>query len=373
MQKKTIAVLHVLTDGSFGGALSWLCALFSSADFNRFRYGVILPVGSEAEKRLAHFPIERFPLSLQKASVSLADLSNFSRAIRAFSPDIIQTHGAFGARLAGSFSAPHAFLLLTKHCVFESRRSRFPLLAHTSALFFRPFTHAAFATAECAKELLLREGFSASSVLTIHNGSPFKKAPNREEILSLRQKLGLCSFIIVFCGRLEKEKNPRFLLDVAAILSKKTKKFSILLIGDGKEKEIMIEDAAARNLENCFHFLGYQETPHRYLALADVQINCSIHSETSSLSLIEGFSLGVPAVVSSLKGNRETVKNGQNGLIYPKGNAHTCAELLLRLMDDKNLHKHLSLGAYRSYHKAFSSKCMTKKYEYFYRTLIFHS
>ena len=43
----------------------------------------------------------------------------------------------------------------------------------------------------------------------------------------------------------------------------------------------------------------------------DVQINASYESETSSLSVIEGMSAGVPSVVSDIGGNPLLVENGK--------------------------------------------------------------
>ncbi len=375
MKHRKIAVLHVLSDGSFGGALSFLVSLFSSCDYRRFTYGVILPKDSEAERKLARFPITVIALELQTRSFAPSDLWKIGRAIAAFSPDIIQTHGAFSARLAGFLTAPRAFLLCTKHCVFASARSRHPLFARVLSLSLRPFTHLSLATAKCAEKMLLREGCRSESVLTIPNGALPQKQPSEEERCARRQTLGFSddSLILGFCGRLEKEKNPRFLLSLARALAEKGVPFRILVIGDGTQRKTLNKQCKRMRLEEFFRFVGYQSDPSPYLSLCDVQINCSLLSETSSLSLSEGFSLGVPALASSLPGNREMIRNGENGLIYPKGNARACASLLARLASDRTLLKNLSRGAQKSYRQRFSSALMAKRYECLYRALMRHS
>ena len=45
-----------------------------------------------------------------------------------------------------------------------------------------------------------------------------------------------------------------------------------------------------------------------------------------SLALLEGMSLGIPAVVSDFGGNPGVIKNGQNGYIVPKQNSKALAE-----------------------------------------------
>lgn len=375
MKDSRIAVLHVLSDGSFGGALSHLTALFSSGDHRRFRYGVILPRGSEAERKLAPLPVTVIALDLQKRSFSARDLCKLGQSTSAFAPDIVQTHGALGARVAAFFAAPHAFLLLTKHCVFESSRSRCPLLARALSFAARPFTHLSVATATCAEKMLLREGAPASSVLTVQNGAPPKKRPDEKAMRMRRQALALpldC-LTVGFCGRLEKEKNPRFLLSLARALAAKGISFCVLVIGDGSQRAMLEEQSKRMGLGAHFRFVGYQSDPALDLSLCDVQINCSLLSETSSLALSEGFALGIPALASSLPGNREMIRQGENGLLYPKGDVRACASLLARLSADRSLLKCLSRGAQRAYRQRFSSALMAKRYECLYRALVRHS
>ncbi len=44
--------------------------------------------------------------------------------------------------------------------------------------------------------------------------------------------------------------------------------------------------------------------------------------------------MGVPAVVTDIRGCRETVKHGENGLLFPAGDAHALAQSLIELLGD---------------------------------------
>lgn len=368
------AILHVLTDRAFGGALSWLFCMLSEADHDRFRYGVILPEGSEAARKLAALPVIVIALPIKERSWSPADLWKLRRAIAAFDPDIVQTHGSLSARMAGLFAAPRAFLLLTKHCVFSSPRSRHPYFARCLNLCIRPFTHAAIATAECAKRMLVREGMKNACILTVPNGAQPLTPPTARKTQELQKKLGLDACLTVgFCGRLEQEKNPRFLLALARELADRELTFRILVIGDGTQRRTLAARAAKMGLADRLCFVGYAKDVAPYLTLCDVQINCSLLSETSNMALLEGFSLGIPAVASSLDGNRETVIHGKNGFIYPKGDVRACADLVCRLAADNPLRQKLSLGARRVYDSCFRAALMARRCEVFYTALTRHS
>lgn len=64
-------------------------------------------------------------------------------------------------------------------------------------------------------------------------------------------------------------------------------------------------------------FAGFIERVERALWAMDAQINASTESEGTSLSLLEGMSFGLPAVVSDIGGNPLLIQDGENGLVFP--------------------------------------------------------
>ena len=52
------------------------------------------------------------------------------------------------------------------------------------------------------------------------------------------------------------------------------------------------------------------------LGAMDVQVNASTISETSSLSLLEGMSIGLPAIASDCGGNPSLIFPGENGFLF---------------------------------------------------------
>ena len=75
------------------------------------------------------------------------------------------------------------------------------------------------------------------------------------------------------------------------------------------------------------------------LNITDVQANCSFGTEATSLSLLEGMSLGIPAVVTSFGGNPGVIKNGENGFLVPVNNAEKMAEGIEKLLTDEELYE----------------------------------
>ena len=369
MQKKKISVLHSLTDRHIGGAGTWLVSFLSTANQSQFRYGVILPQNSALIKRLPK-GINIIPLPIHEKSFCIKDIPHYFRAIKAFQPDILQTHGSLGARIGALLASPHTALIVTKHCIFENATGRHRPLGHFLYTVAAPFTHAAIATADCAARALQKEGMKRTRIITVKNGALPCRIPKKSEQDALRRQLGIENrFVVGFCGRLEPDKNPLFILKLASLL-RSDGRFFFLVVGDGSLRPKMMHLCKKRGLSHLMHFTGYLDDVSLPLSLFDAQINCSLLSETSNMALLEGFSLGVPAVASLCGGNRETVRRGISGMLYKKNNAAACADCLRRLASDTALHDTLSRGARQLFEKEYHSRLMTARCETFYRTLV---
>ena len=99
----------------------------------------------------------------------------------------------------------------------------------------------------------------------------------------------------------------------------------------------------------------------------DLSLNCSWGTEATSLALIDGMSLGLPAVVTRFGGNPGVIRDGVNGLLTPVKDADAMADAILRLAGDAKLYKNLSEGASRIFAETFTAAAMTRQIEAVYR------
>ena len=109
------------------------------------------------------------------------------------------------------------------------------------------------------------------------------------------------------------------------------------------------------------YFTGFCDNVAPIFNITDVNVNCSFVSETASLSLSEGMSIGIPCVASDVAGNPYMVKNEQNGLVFKKHSAQTLANALIRFYCDNELYKKCSLGALKRYREELNDKIMCQK------------
>jgi glycosyltransferase involved in cell wall biosynthesis len=149
--------------------------------------------------------------------------------------------------------------------------------------------------------------------------------------------------VVGFVGRLVAEKGVRELLEAARIVRRSHPGVRFLLVGHtDHEKADRVSPEAARELdgEGTCVFAGFREDmPELYLAM-DVFVLPS-QREGFPRAPMEASAMKVPCVVTDVRGCRQAVRAGDNGLLVPVGDARALAEAICGLLDDRSLARRL--------------------------------
>lgn len=142
----------------------------------------------------------------------------------------------------------------------------------------------------------------------------FKKEITSSEKTELRKKYGFTNkdFIVLFCGRIIKEKGILEL--VQAINEIKNENIKLLIVGSVNfSKSVMtqfeINLREIINQGNKIKLTGYikNEELYKYYKIADIQVVPSILEEAAGLVAIEGMISGLPLIVTNSGGMIEYV------------------------------------------------------------------
>ena len=117
-------------------------------------------------------------------------------------------------------------------------------------------------------------------------------------------------------------------------------------------------------------FSGFVDDVSEIMNITDINVNCSIGTETSSLALSEGMSLGIPAIASDYAGNKYIVKNRVNGLIFRQRDHVDLAKKILFLVKNKSVYDEFSINARKRFLSELNAKNMTDKTERYYMYLL---
>jgi len=149
---------------------------------------------------------------------------------------------------------------------------------------------------------------------------------------------------VVFVGRLIANKGARLALDAFALLKERGCRFSAVVVGDGPLGPSLRDAVRSLGLEGAVTFTGAIVGVVRELRDADVLIRPSM-TEGMSLAVLEAMACGLPVVATDVPGNRDLVRDGENGVLVPYGQPEALAGALERLASDAALRDRLGRAA----------------------------
>ena len=381
MSLKRIRILHVLSDTNIGGAGRLLYNLARSIDESRLEFIYAFPEGSQLiglfKQQDPESKIYTFTHGKDR-SFDLAAIKELIKMIKTVSPDILHAHSSFFARVAARLSGiDKPRIVYTKHCVFDSPRIvKSKLFKKAYATIDQMFCGRIVAVADCAKEKLAEYGIDPDRVTVIINGvEPLEKISEPEK-LKIREELNIHpdAFVVGISARLEECKGHATLLR-AAWLTKKNKVDNVvfLIVGGGSCERSLNELSSELEISDRVIFTGFQNNVARNVNIFDVNVNCSTGTETSSLAISEGLSLGKPIIASDFGGNPNMVKEGVSGFLFPKRDFMALYDKIMLIKNDKSLLKRLSENAEKDFSERFSALLMASQYEKFYAEIMINN
>ena len=156
---------------------------------------------------------------------------------------------------------------------------------------------------QIAEELRDR-GYRSEAVFEIPNGVPIPEQPWRTgQVSTARKQLGLPNRpTIVYTGRLHTDKGLGDLIDAVAPLKQTVGSFTLLLVGDGPERDALQRRAEERGVKEFVHFTSQVESVEPYLRASDMFVLPS-YQEGLSVSLLEALAIGMPCLASDIPAN----------------------------------------------------------------------
>jgi len=189
-----------------------------------------------------------------------------------------------------------------------------------------------------------------------------------------RREFGLPSNarVIGFVGRLVAEKGILELLQAARIVAQHIPALRLLIIGPiDEDKSDALRPVIAQDygLSDLCIFAGLRQDMPELYSLMDVFVLPS-HREGFPRSPMEASAMGVPCVVTNIRGCRETVEQGRNGILVPLGNFRSLADAIVELLTDRDKAKKMGEEGRRMARERFDEQIVFKKVKTEYTRLL---
>jgi len=139
----------------------------------------------------------------------------------------------------------------------------------------------------------------------------------------------------------------------------------------GKDMDIPENRAIIESLPHPerVHILGWRADGLRIIKMADTFLLASLYGESITKSVLEGMSLGTPAIITNIPGNRDMIEDGVSGYMVPKKDPQAMAQALLKMYRDGNA-KEMGQAAKERIRTRFSADRTIEGYEAFYQGLV---
>ena len=141
---------------------------------------------------------------------------------------------------------------------------------------------------------------------------------------------------IAFAGRFVPQKN---LLQIVKTLAQvKDLNWQAVLIGDGQDKEMLLDRVKAEGLDGRIEFPGWK-TPEEVIDIfhhSDILFMPSL-TEGLPVTGIQGMASGLALLLSNAGGNPEIIREGSNGFIHDPEDTEGFAKDLRTLLQDPDL------------------------------------
>lgn len=341
--------------------------------------GFVFSPGPEADVlRRQGFAVGEVFISRRIGPTDLISIARLVQYLRREAPDIVHTHtskagvvGRIAARLAGVRHVVH-----TIHGFpFAEGQSpwvygAYAFIERWTARFTDLLLSQSAEDIETAKKLGIRARLGYPMLLG--NGidlSRFRRGRfGEDENRALQRQLQIPAVpVISIIGRLTAEKGYFVLVD--ALTALKDLSWVALFIGPDEGAGAEIERRIASNgLTDRVRLLGPRDDVEALLAISDIYTLPS-YREGVPRSVIEAQAMGLPAVVTDIRGCREVVADGETGRIVPPGDAAALSAALRELLTDRAARERMAVAAKRRMEQHFDERQVFGRLEQAYGLL----
>lgn len=230
-------------------------------------------------------------------------------------------------------------------------------------------------------EFLIKEGLTVKGeIKCLHKGSyggvdcerfdNEKFSHAREELLS-ELKLEADSIIVLYIGRLTKDKGVEDLVDAFLRANIQNKKIKLILVGAYDTKSDLLNVETLNNTKNDpdIYKLDFKARPEKYFSGADIFCLPS-HREGFGTVVLEAAACGLATIGTKIPGLVDAIVEGETGVLVELKNTLKLSEAILDLAGDEKKRKLLGENAKKRARKDFDAKLISEIQWLEYRKLI---
>jgi glycosyltransferase involved in cell wall biosynthesis len=347
-----LRVLNVITHLDMGGATD--AALNACAYVDKQRFAPLLVCGpspaeeSDVKTRADDLGVDVITIPTLVRQVDpvrdVQAVHALRKLFQATRPDIVHTHSSkagFLGRLAARRKPVPAVIHTVHGWSFHDYmpRSRRALFVAVERLAAR-WADRIVTVSELDRSKGVTAGIGSFELYSvIHELNDLERfLADDDDPAPSRARLGLPPDVPVIgtVGRLSSQKDPMTFVRTAAAVVAEVPEARFVMVGDGPLRREVVPFVAELGLSDRFLFTGVRNDVPAIVRAFDVFLLTSLW-EGMPLVIPQAMACRVPVVASTADGNRELIRDGDNGLLAPSRSPGRLAHGVMRLLREKDL------------------------------------
>ncbi len=198
------------------------------------------------------------------------------------------------------------------------------------------------------KNEIVARGIDAEKIFVMPNAiNPGDFDPDAD-VRGLRNEMNLQGkSVITFVGMFSGWDRLEFLLDSFAAVRRAVPAAHLVIVGDGKERATLMEQAKEKGVADGVTFTGKvpRAAVSRYIALADLCVLSGSNPFGSPMALFEYMAMGKPVVVPDYTPITAIVDHGVEGYVFPPDNGKLFIDHIVELLRNNEKRQAMSAAA----------------------------
>ncbi len=171
---------------------------------------------------------------------------------------------------------------------------------------------------------------------------------SEEELIRKKVELGIDpkDFVLVFVGRLVKDKGINELVEAFNSLLQSQPKSSLLLVGPFEDDRDPVSEKSRSEINSSEKIIntGYQNDVRIFYALSDALVFPSYREGFPNVVLQAG-AMELPSIVTNINGSNEIISENVNGLVIPSKDSDALLQAMHKMIENKELYDSMKENA----------------------------
>ena len=341
-------VLHLLSTKTLNGAEKVTLDICTNIDKDLYK-PLAVCAGDQLRSYFQKEAIQSFKIDISNLNVK--EILKLRKLIKNENIDLIHAHDV-RASIAAKLSSISLNIPVISHIHVEYEWLKSNSILKIIDKLFRNKYSLSLACSKKVKEFYCHYNSkcNVSKVISLPNSFNFSEFNNIHTISNVDFKvmnnIPKDKYIFGYIGRLINLKGVDLLIESFNLFKKKHPNSILIIVGEGAEKEKLINLTKEYNLSTKIYFMGYRKDVYNWLNIFDSFILPS-KREGLPLTILEAMAMKKIVISTSIGGIPELIVNNYNGILIEEREPQVLIKSMEYVYENKNEVKAIVENAYK--------------------------